>query len=1013
MKILDTFAQGITRDDFSTLNLYLYGPQDPQQTVTASKLLNATTDRSKTPHHYINLKSNPDVKINGNVLTYPLRAVTDEAPGTYTASLRSVLAADNIQQIMKFADFQIGTSQVESPVVAKVKCAACHEGPVSGKMYLAHVDPSRPGQIGSWSLDYEPVKTCKSCHNNDGYAAYRVITATATNRVADPIVRRVHGVHMGEHLKLPFNNDPVTGDFRDYNHVLFPADVRDCTKCHLDDRWKTRPSRLACGTCHDNIWFGAKNQVPADMKAHAGGAAADDTKCTVCHTTDGLAEGVDVSHKIPPPNMDAIDVALTPPANGKFYVAGEKPAVTLVFKDDAGKPIDHTKVTDGNFSTAALFVYGPRSRAVPVLTSAAKNVNSKLRASVSSSKAGPWPINGKIFKIAVNGSAPQDIKIVGATNLVTAAEVVASLNSVITNLNGGARASVSGANVNIRTLIQGSNARFEIYNGDVTTAMGWKRGPNTVLEPDVTVAAASTQGNDLRALSDPLDYSDPKVTRTAANITYQLDEVAGLAPGTYGIYVYHLPRAGRIAEIKAPTGLGQLTFQVGTATAEKKVATNCTDCHGDTIWHLNEGPIHAAPFNTDYCTACHDYGHVASGEMFKNQGGTSLSGWSGYGAMPIVRRVHGVHRGNYLEHPDEIYANATVHTFGHIIFPQDIRNCTKCHAESDTWKQKPSRMACLACHDSDAAKTHAKLLTYTPDPDDPYGPTAVETCVVCHGAGAAFSADKVHNLSNPYVPPYPREPGEEEIRVLTPLEAANVSRGGALYDTWWAVTGAAEPSSDHPLWAARPDSTSNTRKGSITWRCKECHGWDYKGVGGAYGSGSHRTGIRGIFGTTKTAQEIFDLVKTSHSYGSAGLNDASIWDVVKFVLQGQVDTKTIIDTNRKFTGNLAKGESLYSSGIGSNTSCKTCHGIDGLTPPPDYPTFTEYPGLLANDNPWEFQHKVRFGQPGTTMPGAVAGGGTLQDVADVSAYCQTLPKARLVGAGALRGSRRLTTSAAR
>src|SRR5205823_9943336 len=125
---------------------------------------------------------------------------------------------------------------------------------------------------------------------------------------------------------------------------------------------------------------------------------------------------------------------------GTFYVAGEKPAITLVMKDDAGNPIpDHTKVTDANFSTASLFVYGPRSHAVPVLTSAARNVNAKLRASVTSAKAGPWDINGKTFRIAINRSAPQDIKIIGATSLVTAAEVVASLNQVITNLNGGAK----------------------------------------------------------------------------------------------------------------------------------------------------------------------------------------------------------------------------------------------------------------------------------------------------------------------------------------------------------------------------------------------------------------------------------------------------------------------------------------------------------------------------------------------------------------------------------------------
>jgi OmcA/MtrC family decaheme c-type cytochrome len=142
--------------------------------------------------------------------------------------------------------------------------------------------------------------------------------------------------------------------------------------------------------------------------------------------------------------------------------------------------------------------------------------------------------------------------------------------------------------------------------------------------------------------------------------------------------------------------------------------------------------------------------------MFKNQGGTSLAGWSGYGAMPISRRVHAVHNAHYLEHPEAIYANATPDTFGNIIFPQDVRNCTKCHAQTDTWKQNPSRVTCMACHDSDAATAHGRIMTYIGDPSDPYGPNAQESCEVCHGADAEFSPDKVHSISSPYVPPYPR-----------------------------------------------------------------------------------------------------------------------------------------------------------------------------------------------------------------------------------------------------------------
>ena len=223
---------------------------------------------------------------------------------------------------------------------------------------------------------------------------------------------------------------------------------------------------------------------------------------------------------------------------------------------------------------------------------------------------------------------------------------------------------------------------------------------------------------------------------------------------------------------------------------------------------------------------------------------------------------------------------------------------------------------------------------------------------------------------------------------------ADAARGGAMYDKFWSVADLDAPTDDHPLWASRPDTVSNTRTGADTWRCKECHGWDYKGVDGAYSSGSHRTGIAGIFGTTLSAQEAFDQIKTGHAYGGSGLSDEDIWDLAKFVLDGQIDTDTIIDTGGVFTGAVNAGQTLYESGIGTNVACMVCHGADGLLPPPGAPADHEdFVGLVANENPWEFQHKVRFGQPGTTMPSSVAGGGTTQDVADLGAYAQSLPEA--------------------
>jgi thiosulfate dehydrogenase len=50
-----------------------------------------------------------------------------------------------------------------------------------------------------------------------------------------------------------------------------------------------------------------------------------------------------------------------------------------------------------------------------------------------------------------------------------------------------------------------------------------------------------------------------------------------------------------------------------------------------------------------------------------------------------------------------------------------------------------------------------------------------------------------------------------------------------------------------------------------------------------------------------------------------------------------------------------------------------------------------YIGTVANENPWEFFHKMRFGHPGTPMPRLDLLGWTLDQAAAIGAYSVTLP----------------------
>jgi thiosulfate dehydrogenase len=206
-------------------------------------------------------------------------------------------------------------------------------------------------------------------------------------------------------------------------------------------------------------------------------------------------------------------------------------------------------------------------------------------------------------------------------------------------------------------------------------------------------------------------------------------------------------------------------------------------------------------------------------------------------------------------------------------------------------------------------------------------------------------------------------------------------RGGLLYDKWWTVIDASTPETDHPLWATQ---STNTRTGADTWRCKECHGWDYLGLEGAYGSGSHSTGFPGVYDTELNAAEVVSaLTSGDHDFSSA-LSEQDMNDLAVFVTSGLIDEREFIDYETKqANGDVDHGGELYAD------ACAACHGDDGWLIAFD--DGEAGVGTLASDNPWETLHKIRFGNPGSNMPSALDSGWSIQDAVDVLAYAQTLP----------------------
>lgn len=202
-----------------------------------------------------------------------------------------------------------------------------------------------------------------------------------------------------------------------------------------------------------------------------------------------------------------------------------------------------------------------------------------------------------------------------------------------------------------------------------------------------------------------------------------------------------------------------------------------------------------------------------------------------------------------------------------------------------------------------------------------------------------------------------------------------IARGGRLYDKFFAENKSAKPTADHPSYIKDGKYGKDS-----SWRCKECHGWDYKGKDGAYAKGGHFTGIKGISGAAGKDPAVIAAVfrDKTHGYSEAQLSAKDASDLALFVSKGQGNLAKYLDGANKAKGDGAKGVAYY------NTLCAGCHGEDGKKVK-DGPAL----GSVA-DNGAEMMHKLLNGQPAEAMPALRAL--DHQIAADIAVHLTKLPK---------------------
>lgn len=200
------------------------------------------------------------------------------------------------------------------------------------------------------------TRLCVTCHNPGSWVAGTPRT-TVDFKV---MIHRIHYNAAGAALPSVAAGTPYRIGSADFSAVVFPQDVRNCSKCHdgtagaatstvataQGDNWKLQPGIEACGSCHDNVFFGATPDPakPYQKKAHTGGVMTDSSTCAICHAAGRYSDKKDiaVAHSFPARLKAAAAkfkyniISVTP------TTAGAKPVVTFSVTDptNGDKPYD-------------------------------------------------------------------------------------------------------------------------------------------------------------------------------------------------------------------------------------------------------------------------------------------------------------------------------------------------------------------------------------------------------------------------------------------------------------------------------------------------------------------------------------------------------------------------------------------------------------------------------------------------------------------------------------------------
>jgi len=621
------------------------------------------------------------------------------APGTGTNTPTGATSAiagvpirkpyDAIYDFIPATGQKVTATSVSRDIVANANCEACHRklggipglsgaedaaafhgGGRNNVQYCAvcHTDQRKYGRAEATATLNGAVKTFTPATGN----AYKV-----DGRAIGNLPNLIHKVHAS---KLLVNKNYDYADVK-LNEPTYPQDVRNCTSCHDGsttvsrttktkdgNNWKSVPSALACGACHDGINFTTgvgvtlrdaalgltSTSLNGTGLAHGGGPQADNSLCTQCHTSSGTIPltDIDLNHfPVTPPNLKS---SLHVPAAAPTLGNSNTNAAFIASGASVGRlPIGAIKVTydiksvsrDANGRPVMVF------RMLQNGTAVALNDFATVAPDPVTGKKEIWPNFMGAPSLYWAFAVPQD-------GITAPVDINATINIYLRCLwDGTAGTAACGTSTTgalstaAGTLVAGAGADAGYYVATLTGA--------TIPAEAVMLTGGMGYSYNVRTAL-PLTQTNVSGYATAASPVpvAATDAAAGLSGSD--LYPSMPNRTGGLIVI-APNVQKVATGYTGRRAIVEDA--RCNACHQE-LGTFTEDAFHAGQRNDGTtCSWCHTPNRTSSG-------------WS----VDSTHFIHAIHASAKRQVPFTYQATATDPAgFSEVTYPGILNDCLTCH----------------------------------------------------------------------------------------------------------------------------------------------------------------------------------------------------------------------------------------------------------------------------------------------------------------------------------------------